>query len=79
MKIDVKIVLTADVQRTVEGSGYLRIQLDHEVALLGDVIVPLPDELGDPYPERISDERVDNVDQPLARLRLRIAAGVGCP
>ena len=59
--------LTADIHGVAEGSGNLRIELDHEVVLLGEVHVAASDHIGDPKSELLSDEGVDHVDDPLPR------------
>ena len=59
--------LTADIDGVAEGSGNLRIELDHEVVLLGKVHVAASDHIGDPKSEVLTNEGVDNVDDPLPR------------
>ena len=45
----------------------LRVELDHKVILLGEVLVPPSDNAGHPESELVSDERVHYVDDPLTR------------
>ena len=66
-------VLTADVDRAAEGLGDLRVELNHEVSLVRELVVALLDCRGDPLPERLADDRVDHVDDPLPRQLSQVA------
>ena len=60
-------LLTADVDGAAEGLGDLRVELNHEVSLVRELVVALLDCLGDPLPERLPDHRVDYINDPLPR------------
>ena len=61
------LVLTANVHAVVERSCNLRVHLDIEVLLLGQVLVAADDFLFDPAAKWLSDDRVGHVDEPLSR------------
>ena len=61
------LVLTANVHAVVERSCNLRVHLDIEVLLLGQVLVAADNFLFYPAAEWLSDDRVGHVDEPLSR------------
>ena len=69
-------VLTADVERASESCCDLWVELDHELLLLGKLLVAALDLLRDPLPQVVADDGVDHVDDPLAR-ELGDVASVG--
>ena len=60
-------ILTADIDGAAKSCSYLRVELDHEVALLRDLLVAILDLLGDPRTELVANDGVDQVDDPLPR------------
>ena len=60
-------VLTADVRRAAERGGDVRVQVDHEVPLLGKLVVAVLHLLRDPLPEVVAAQGIDDVDDPLPR------------
>ena len=63
----VEIELTAHHRGGHERLRDGRVQVEHEVVLGGDPVVPTADLLGDPALEVVADEGVDQVDDPLPR------------
>ena len=59
------LVLTGDGGAGVEGRGHLRVQLDQQVALQLDLLVPLLDLLLHPVGESVAEDCVRDVDDPL--------------
>ena len=66
-------ILTADIGRLLECLGNRWIQLDYEILLESDIIIALLDLAGDPAPERITQQRVNHVDNELTRQLVPIA------
>ena len=61
------VLLTADTDRTVEGRRDLRVHLDHQVLLHGQVLIAAEDLLADPRSDGLAHDRVCDVDEPLPR------------
>lgn len=61
------IGLTADVHAAVEGPGNLRIHIDQEVLLFGELLVSISNLRLDPGAEWFADDGVGDVDEPLPR------------
>ena len=61
------MALTTDFSGGVEGSGNRWVHADGVALLLGDRLVPLLDDALDPGVERLPDDRVDHVADPLLR------------
>ena len=66
-------ILTADIGRLLECLGNRWIQLDYKILLESDIIIALLDLAGDPSPERITQQRVNHVDNELTRQLVPIA------
>ena len=61
------LVPTRDGGAGVEGGRDFGVELDHHVALLRDLVVPLQYLLFDPLAEGVAQHRIRHVRQPLAR------------
>ena len=58
-------ILTADGGRLLEDLGNLRVHLDHQILLHGDLLVPCFDLRTDPLVEVLTDDGRANVADPL--------------
>ena len=58
-------VLTADIRRVAERGSNIRVEIDHEITLLGQPFITVFHLLRDPLPEAVAAEGVDDIDDPL--------------
>ena len=59
--------LTTNVERIFEGFCYLRIKFNDQVVLGSNSAISISDYIGNPLPEVITDNCVNDIDNPLSR------------
>ena len=59
--------LTTNVERIFEGFCYLRIKFNYQVVLWSNSAISFSDHIRDPLPEIITDNCVNDIDNPLSR------------